>query len=231
MRKAITRLGALSLMMALLPLAVQADPITYSFSTGILVVGDNPPPLLDFFSGLSVSGTFDYDPATPASGTVGPGSSTTGSTLYSGSNTNLFGSVGANSFSDSVGGGLVGDDKFIPAIPSPPPAADILALRFANVDSGFDMAGFRLLNVRLFWIEGQLGITDFLSDQNLPGVLPTFAGRLALDFAPIGDPDPQNNRSIVFFNGLTVTQVPEPGTLALFGIGLFGLVFARRRKA
>ena len=90
------------------------------------------------------------------------------------------------------------------------------------------------MNVRQFWIEDPfgdpLGITDFLMDQNLPSVLPDFAGRLALDFAPTGGPDPQSNRSFVFFDDLIVSQVPEPTTLSLLGAGLIGFGLTRRRK-
>ena len=35
----------------------------------------------------------------------------------------------------------------------------------------------------------------------------------------------------VSLNGEIITAVPEPGTLALLGIGLFGLGLARRRNA
>jgi hypothetical protein len=38
--------------------------------------------------------------------------------------------------------------------------------------------------VRLFWIEGMPGVGDFTANDAMPAVLPTFAGRLALDFVP-----------------------------------------------
>ncbi|WP_405231691.1 PEP-CTERM sorting domain-containing protein [Lentisalinibacter salinarum] len=34
----------------------------------------------------------------------------------------------------------------------------------------------------------------------------------------------------VFVNGFSLTRVPEPGTIALLGMGLIGLAFTRRRK-
>ena len=158
-------LYSIAALIAIGPVVANAIPMTYSFSTGTATVG--PDALSPLFAGLSVSGTFDYDPATPSSGTVGAGI-TAGSTLYSMSNTNLVGSVGGWSFSDLIGGGLVGDERYVPL------TSDILALSFRDVTSAFDVIGLSLLNVRLFWIEGQLGITGFLSNQNLPGVLPSF---------------------------------------------------------
>jgi hypothetical protein len=87
----------------------------------------------------------------------------------------------------------------------------------------------------MFWIEGDSTpelIPDFNSDQSLPGLLPTFHGRLALDFVVTGDPTgPQSD---VFFDYLSVTTtaaVPEPETYAMLlaGLGLLGFA-ARRRK-
>jgi hypothetical protein len=48
---------------------------------------------------------------------------------------------------------------------------------------GFTFNGLSLENVRLFWIEGQDDIEDFLTDQSLPESLPpAMGGRLSLDF-------------------------------------------------
>ena len=221
----------LAISLCLTSLSAHAIPITYSFSTGTAPIGDAT--FLPLFIGLSVTGTFDYDPDVAVSGTS-TAPQTAGSTDYLNGITNLIGSVGAFSFSDLIGRVRVGDDKFTLLGPSPPPPTDILVLTSAFVTTGFDIDGFSLLNVRQFWIEDPfgdpLGITDFLTDQNLPGVLPAFAGRLALDFAPTGDLDPQSNRTFVFFDDLIVRQVPEPTTLSLLGAALIGFGLVRRRK-
>lgn len=205
------------LLLLLCPLAAQSAPITYSFSTGTSPF--NNPTLAPLFSGMSVSGTFDYDAASPATLIV-PSGIVAGATVYNGSTMNLSGSVGANAFSDLVGGAVVGDDKFQGFTP----ATDFLQLSFQISGTGFDIDGFTLSAVRLIWIEGQLGITDFLSDQSLPSVLPGFEGRLALDFTSA------DGNASVFFNGLTVAQIPEPATLSLLVLGLLALGAARSRR-
>lgn len=60
--------------------------------------------------------------------------------------------------------------------------------------------------MRLFWIEGMPGVGDFTANDAMPAVLPTFAGRLALDFVP--GASPSGPLSFVFFDGTTVTAVP-----------------------
>lgn len=217
----IMKLAGVPLLLALCPIAVHADPITYSFSTDNASFG--APTLFPFLDGLSVTGTFDYDADTPLSSIV-PGGPVAGTAVYLFSTADLQGSVGAWSFSDPLGRTLVGDDTF-------PGPRDFLRLvadpplgsggTFGLI--GFDIDGFSLVNVRMTWLEGT---TDFLSDQNLPGVLPSFQGQLALDFTPTDDP---GLLSSVFFDGFTVTQVPEPATFGLLGLGLMGLAFSRRR--
>jgi len=219
----------LALLAALLwSTSANAVPISYHFVTDNSPFGD--PGLSLIFSGLSVSGSFIYDSDTPATGTV-PGGPVAGSTIYLGSTSDLDGSVGAFSFSDPIGRAIVGDDRFLGSNDFFQLSADPLINSGAPPGAfgliGFEVAGFTLVNVRMNWIEGQLGISDFLSDQNLPGVLPSFQGRLAFDFTPTQDP---GVLSSVFFNGLRVEQVPEPGTLALLVVGLLGLGFSRSKS-
>jgi len=220
--------GTVSVLLgALCPVASQAVPVTYSFSTGPAIVGGDPvSPLL---AGLSVSGTFDYDSSVAASGTdvAGP---TAGATAYAGAISNLNGAVGGSSFADPAGTAAVGNDKFAP------PLVDILLLRANPLPgpyddfSGFELGAFRLVNVRMFWIESVVaGTPDFLSSQDLPGALPAFAGRLALDFVSTAGP---GGLTFVFFDGFraAAVRVPEPGALSLLSLGLLGFGLNRRRR-
>ena len=186
-------------------------PVTYSFTTGNAPFGG---PVAPIFACQSVSGTFVYDRDSAATGTLTAGQSV-GSTIYAGSVTELAGTIDGNSFSDSIGLIVVGDDKFMPfggsdiLIYAADPAPGAALPEFYDF-SGFDIAGLTLTNVRLFWIEGLPGVGDILSDQSLPTVLPDIPGRLALDFVPTGSPGPVIS---VFFDLATVSPLIETVTI------------------
>lgn len=219
-----------------------AAPVTYSFSTaaGPLAGSSGPAGLLGGNS--FASGTFEYDALSPATGTTSAGMTFYGIQNLPGFPTsflNLAGSVGGYAFSDARGTTVAGNDNFVLTdYSTTPPTNQLVDFVQLNTQSqtptvGFSLGGYTLVNVRMFWIEGQQvpsTVPEFLANQNLPGVLPAFQGRLALDFAPTGNPT--GPLSYVFYDGLAVTPVPEPETYAMLlaGLGLLALV-ARRRKA
>jgi hypothetical protein len=226
-----------------------AVPVTYTFTTGPQAVGLlNPPETLGFFS-TGVSGSLVYDSDAPLTTTFsapGPGSDIDLGYFYGSALVSISGSVDGRSFSDAAGFGVaLSNDTY-----SPPPtqigrdlltiSADPfqLALGTSRSLAGFDIGGYRLVNVRLFWIEGLIpGNPDFLSDTNLPGALPEFVGRLALDFVPVDfvpGEVPVGPRTFAFFDNLVLTpsrpSVPEPSTVLLLAVGLSLLLLMRRRR-
>jgi len=201
-----------------------AAPVLYQYSTATNPSGVSGGAIDYFGSGAFVSGTFMYDAAAPSTGT-----GSNGATNYGGNITVLTGTVQGLSFSDERGRTQVGDEL----LPGP---VDNLNLNsepdlYTNL-TGFDIGSYTLINVRMFWLEGQLGITDFLSSEDLPAVLPSFQGRLALDFVPTGTfPTTPNFDHSVFFDGLMVTvAIPEPEIYAMMGIGLGLMGWIGRRR-
>jgi len=217
-----------------------AAPVTYSFSTQASPVffglGGVPG---DAFDG-GVYGTFVYD-AQASRVAVNPD----GSFLYASSFplsvtaiSSFSATVGGFNFTDTAGTLQVGNNTFGTT------ASDVLQFSLEPPLTNpaphnltrFSIGNFTLANLRMFWIQGQQTpdlIPDYLSDQAMPASLPSFTGRLSLDF--YFTPDPSAPLFFVAFDGLQVTPsvaaIPEPETYAMLlaGLGLLGFE-ARRRK-
>jgi hypothetical protein len=207
---------------------VFAIPVQYEFSTNALLAPPNANALLVALTGFSVNGSFFYDADAPLTNTINAPPAFTGANRHVAAITELQGTVVGQSFSIASSAAVVANDGFAP------PLLDFLSLGFTESPTGlagFNLAGFSLINARLFWIEGQAVpqlVPDFLSSSVLPSVLPTFNGRLGLDFVPTGAAGPV---AVAFFDNLRVVRVPEPGTSWLLGAGLLALVIASRRRA
>ena len=155
---------------------------------------------MPLFAGLSVSGTFNYANSVPAVGVV-TGPAVPGAAIYAGAPTSIAGSVNGLNFSDSSGFVVVGNDRFVNT-----GLTDFLSVAAGQLDTAaFEINGFTLVDVRLFWIESDTTIEDFLVSDLLPTALPEIEGRLALDFTPTADPGVETS---VFFDGLFVSPMP-----------------------
>lgn len=240
-----------------------AVPVAYTFSTGVRSGGQGllcgglpcaPHPYYAFSGTDTVSGSFVYDSAGPATTTAGDGSTIYGGFLSGGLPTSSFsgltGTVAGLSFSDLRGFTTVGNERLtILTGPGTSTSADIFQLTAdpslsstsPHNFTGFNIGAYTLVNARLFWIEtqqivGQSGpIPDLFSDQNLLAAPPTLLGKLALDFVPLGNTSTTTPTVAVFFDGLSVsavTPVPEPETYAMLlaGLGLVAAAVRRKRR-
>lgn len=188
--------------------------------------------------GGEIAGTFDYDPtAAPVANDGG-----VAGTFYPGAVTNLQGSWDGQYFSDAAGYVGVWNDSLVDVGLD---NVDLVQLT-ADGPSGGDLVGFEkviggvtytLTNVRILWIEDDIGNTgpivdDFMDDELLPLMLPPtsdmYAARLALDFVALNNPA---NTRYEFGFGLQVTPVPLPASVWLMAMSLGGLFVAKRRKA
>lgn len=211
-------------------IAINPDgTIPYSFSTGGKTFGGIPGTLFteisDFFAGTSVSGTFDYDDSLTVRD-VDDNGIPIGWPHYDLSFLNLAGSVDGIQFSDPSGVTAVVNDLFDRTnVNNPTGFSDLFQLAADSVverteDSeilisdlvGFEVIGFTLVNVRLLWVEGQFGeppsdlirAPDFLSNGNLPPLLPDIPGAVFLDFKTEASPE---EAFAVFFPALNVSPL------------------------
>jgi hypothetical protein len=224
-----------------------ASPVLYQFTTDpfgppSIATGPSGAAIGAALQGLSVSGTFLYDSASPLS-SVGNSAAVVGEHNYDDNPiSNFSASVGALAITGANGKGDVADEGYVTHIPpdfTTPVYEDFL--HFVSItDQGYSLLGLPLVTARLFWIEGPgpTGLTpDFLTSGDLPGALPAFSGRFALDFVNKDAGGNVIGLTTAFFNGLSVTQarsasVPEPGVLALLlGGALLLLATGLRRRA
>lgn len=232
-----------------------AAPTTYTFTTGTGDAGiDNA--VRDLLgTTATVSGHFTYDPqATLLGNSADLGFGDT-SSIYLGTAptlafSGLSGSVSGFSFSDPFGTVSVANDQpasvdapldyiHIAADPFPKANSETTPSDYPRQLSTFEVGGYRLDNVRFFWLYGADGADDFLNSANLPGQLPSHEGILALDFVRVDDPHNQANEpyfsNSIFFQSLLVqpAAVPEPSQLLLgaLGMSLVMLQIGRTRRS
>ena len=179
------------------------DPSTaigYDFATSPGAVSPTDPVLQGLFTGVVVSGSFQYANWVPPLLVI-DGPPAPGAPVYPESVIQVTGSANGLAFSDSIGGTLVGNDRY--AVLG---NVDILSMSTGQtLDSGFEIDNYRLTRVRWFWIETDTTPFDFLDSDLLPEALQDLGGRLAMDFELISDPQTQVS---VFFEGFAITQSP-----------------------
>ena len=219
--------GSLAILLLMAP-ALQAAPVLYQYfapgpaiETRGTLTATPEQRLFDPFS--PIAGGFTYDAANAT--LIGPGP--LGGLVYGGALTNFSGYIAGSEFFDPAGRVVVNNDG-LPLPQDPATLVDGLVLLAEQLNLTDDLQGFEitdglgtlftLVNVRLFWLEG-----DFLDEDNLPpGALPPEGAaftRIALDFRAVGDPGTAH--TVFFINDVNVAVVPLPaaGWLMLGALG------------
>ena len=108
----------------------------------------------------------------------------------------------------------------------PPPYYDAFAFG-SSFNQPFG-AGLTLIGIRVFGLAPSTLLSSDAIFRINPSDWPDVQGLLT--FLPAGSTQPSDQITIFDFHldSMRVTPVPEPGTLALLALGVFGLIFVRR---
>ena len=170
----------------------------------------------------SASITFFYDSTTPATSTDNPDTGLGPYSYYTGSVSNLSGTVLGHSFFSSTG------DTTVFAVPDTFAFSGMVINSVGTTTSAdspshdkfigsFSIGDFSLVGADVFAI-------NVSSGQSMPDSLAGPIGQIQLDFR-----DSNGELRLVGFLG-QITTVPLPNTLLFFASGLIGLVATNRRK-
>lgn len=194
---------------------VEPGPLACRFATEGRVFGHRGP-LAAFDPAARVQGAFRFDPTVQGSvqGSAGP---VDGAGRFDGAVLDLRGAIGSGTFHAPRGTVLVGRGLTLSQdeprmdllqLAAQPPGAALGREPWLPGLLGFSVPGFRLVNVRLFWVhdsppgDGHAGLPDGQETLTLPRRPPPEAGRLALDF--LTDDRDDGRLHHVFFDGLSV---------------------------